>query len=327
MLRAAIIGLGWWGKRLVESVQSTSGRICFVKAVTLEPATVTAFAAQHGLNVVESFEETLADPEVDAVVLATPHSLHASQIITAAKAGKPVFSEKPLALNLADARKAVDACEAAGVVLGVGHDRRLLPAIVELKRLVSGGALGEIVHVEAQYSNDAMSRGLTGAWRAKESEAPGGGMTGPGLHVLDALLYLGPKLKRVSGRLNPFKPFPNPIDSVGLLLAFQGGATGVLGTVRGVPEFIRIHIFGTRGWAELRGFQSLTVRLLEAEPMRQSFDPTLNVGLMLEHFAKAVAGEEPFPVSARAMLETVAAFEASVASMKLGQPVPVPDVA
>ena len=326
MLRAAIAGLGWWGTRLVESVQSTSARIRFTKAATLEPASAAEFAARYGLNVVASFDEALADPDIDAVVLATPHSLHVSQIIAAAKAGKPVFSEKPLALNLADALEAVEACEAAGIVLGLGHDRRLLPAVRELKRLVAGGALGEIVHMEAQYSNDAMSRGLTGAWRAEESEAPGGGMTGPGLHVLDALLHLGPKLKTVSGRLNRFKPFPGPIDSVGLLLEFEGGASGVLGTVRGVPEFIRIHIFGTRGWAELRGFKSLAVHLLNAEPTQQSFDPALNVGLMLEHFAKAVTGEEPFPVSGQAMLETVAAFEASVTSMKLGRPVPVPVV-
>lgn len=325
-LRAAIVGLGWWGKTMVESVQASSERIRFVKAATLDPASVADFAARHGLDVVKGIDEVLADPRVDAVVLATPHSLHVGQIIAAARAGKPVFSEKPLALTLAEARTAVAACDAAGVVLGLGHDRRLLPAIRELKRLVASSALGEIVHLEAQYSNDAMSRGLTGAWRAEESEAPGGGMPGPGLHALDTLLFLGPKLERVCGRLNCARPFPKPVDSAALLLEFKGGATGLLGTVRGVPEFTRVHVFGTRGWAELRGFKSLTVQFLEMEPTQQTFDPALNVGLMLDHFAKAVAGEETFPVSTQAMLETVAAFEASVASMKQGRPVPVPVV-
>lgn len=324
MLNAAIIGLGWWGKTLVESVQSGSQRIRFVKAATLEPDSLAEFATRHGLSVVEGFEEVVADPRVEAIVLATPHSLHVGQIMAAARAGKPVFSEKPLALTLADALQAVRACKEANVVLGVGHDRRLLPAIREFKSLLDSGALGEIVHMEAQYSNDAMSRGLTGAWRANASEAPGGGMTGPGLHALDSLLNLGPKLKAVTGRINTVRPFPNPIDAVALLLEFEGGATGTLATVRGVPDYIRLHIFGTRGWAELRDYASLTVRLLGKEPTQQTFDPTLNTGLMLERFAMAVAGEEQFPVSIEAMLETVAAFEASVTSLKLGQTVPVP---
>lgn len=323
MLNAAIIGLGWWGKTLVESVQSTSQRLRFTKAATHDPAASASFAAKHGFCVVEDYSTVLADPAIDAVVIATPHSLHVDQIVAAAGAGKHVFSEKPLALNLADARRAVDACAAAGVVLSVGHDRRLLPGILAMKHLVDSGALGDIIHMEAQYSNDAMSRGLTGTWRAEDREAPGGGMTGPGLHALDSLLNLGPKLAAVTGRINQVKPFPNPIDSVALLLEFEGGVTGTLGTVRGVPDFIRLHVLGTRGWAELRDFATLTVHRIGEAATQATHDPRLNTGEMLECFAQAVTGEAPFPVSADAMLRTVAAFEASVASLKLGQTVRV----
>ena len=326
MLNAAIIGLGWWGKTLVESVQSTSQRIRFTKAATLDPAAAADFAAQHGLCLVLDYHAVLADPGIAAVIIATPHSLHVEQIIAAAEAGKHVFSEKPLALNLADARRAVDACVAAGVVLGVGHDRRLLPGIRAIKDQVDSGALGDIIHMEAQYSNDAMSRGLTGAWRAEDREAPGGGMTGPGLHALDSLLNLGPKLTAVTGRINQVKPFPNPIDSVALLLEFEQGETGTLGTVRGVPDFIRLHVLGTRGWAELRDFTSLTVHRLGEAVTQTTHDPRLNTGEMLECFAQAVTGEAPFPVSSDAMLRTVAAFEASVAALKLGQTVRVAGV-
>lgn len=323
-LRAAIVGLGWWGRTLVEAVQGSSERIRFASAVEPAADTSAEFAARHDLKLVADLDAVLADPRIEAVVLATPHSQHVAQIVAAARAGKPVFSEKPLALTLAEARSAVAACESAGVVLGLGHDRRLLPAISELQRLVAEGALGEVVHVEAQYSNDAMSRGLSGAWRGEASEAPGGGMPGPGLHALDTLLSLGPKLERVCAKLNAVRPFPDPVDAAALLLEFRGGATGLLGTVRGVPEYSRVHVFGTRGWAELRGFELLTVHLRDAQPVQRKFDPALNVGRMLERFASAVAGEEAFPVTTRAMLETVAAFEASVASMKHGRPVAVP---
>ena len=323
MLNAAIVGLGWWGKTLVESVQSSSRRIRFSKAVTLDPDAVAGFAAQHGLGLVEDYQTVLADPAIEAVVIATPHSLHVDQIVAAAGAGKHVFSEKPLALNLADAQRAVSACVAAGVVLGVGHDRRLLPGIRAIKQAVDSRSLGDIIHLEAQYSNDAMSRGLTGAWRAEDSEAPGGGMTGPGLHALDSLLNLGPDLKVVTGRIHLVKPFPNPIDSVALLLEFEGGVTGTLGTVRGVPDFIRLHVLGTRGWAELRDFKTLTIHRLGEAATQATHDPRLNTGEMLECFAQAVAGEATFPVSSAAMLRTVAAFEASVASLRRGQPVVV----
>ena len=148
-------------------------------------------------------------------------------------------------------------------------------------------------------------------------------MTGPGLHALDSLLNLGPRLNAVTGRINQVRPFPKPIDSVALLLEFEGGVTGTLGTVRGVPDFIRLHVLGTRGWAELRDFSTLTSHRLGEAETQMIHDPRLNTGEMVECFAQAVMGEAVFPVSTDAMLRTVAAFEASVASLKLGQTVRV----
>ena len=137
MLNAAIIGLGWWGRTLVESVQSNSKRFHFTRAATLDTEAVASFAQQHGIHVVHDIEEVLADPAIEAVVLATPHSLHVRHIIAAAKAGKHVFSEKPLALNLADAQRAVAACDDAGVVLAVGQTERFNPALAAARPLIT----------------------------------------------------------------------------------------------------------------------------------------------------------------------------------------------
>src|SRR6266513_1371311 len=109
--------------------------------------------AQHGLEAVGALDVVLADPSIDAVVLATPHSLHCEQIVAAAAAGKAVFCEKPLALKKAEAARAIDACRAAGVVLGVGTDKRFFPSLRELLRMVKSGELGKILHVEAHFSN------------------------------------------------------------------------------------------------------------------------------------------------------------------------------
>lgn len=100
------------------------------------------FADKHGLALSSDYAELLADPKIQAIVLATPNSLHADQIVAAARAGKPVFCEKPLALTRADAERAVQACRQAGVALGVGQDKRFWPSMRELKRVVESGVSG-----------------------------------------------------------------------------------------------------------------------------------------------------------------------------------------
>jgi predicted dehydrogenase len=122
MIDAAIVGLGRWGKTLVEAVQGKSEGLRFARAVSRNPDQHRDFAAQHRLELVDGIESVLADPSIDAVVLATPHSLHCEQIIAVAAARKAVFCEKPLTLRKAEAARAIEACRAAGVVLGVGTD-------------------------------------------------------------------------------------------------------------------------------------------------------------------------------------------------------------
>lgn len=326
-LNAAIVGLGWWGKILVESVQGLGAGFRFVSAVTKDAAGSASFAARHGLALAGTLDEVLADPAVDAVVLATPHSLHVEQIVAAAAAGKSVFCEKPLALTLAGARRAVGACERAGVTLGLGTDKRFLPAVRELKRLVDAGALGTILHAEAQYSNDNSSKQLSGAWRHSDKEAPGGGMTGPGLHALDGLIHLAGPVARVDAQLHRVEPPPRPIDAVAGLLRFASGATGAFVTVRAVPDCFRLQVHGTRGSAEVTGFDTLTLSPAGAARERQVYDSAPAVGYLLGRFAAAVSGGAAFPVSTRSMLDTVAAFEATIDSLASGRPVPVATVA
>jgi predicted dehydrogenase len=153
MINAAIIGLGWWGKNIVNAVQAKTERVRFLRGVSKEPDTVRDFAAHHNLELSTHLDDALGDPRVQAVVLATPHSLHTDQIVAAARAGKAVFCEKPLALNKADAVRAVAACEQAGIVLGVGTNKRFWPSMRELRRVVAGGELGEILHLEGHFSN------------------------------------------------------------------------------------------------------------------------------------------------------------------------------
>jgi len=321
MLNTAMIGLGWWGKTLVESVQGRSENIRFTIAANLEIPPVLDFANQHGIELTADYKKILLDPNIDAVVIATPHSLHVEQIVNAAKAGKHIYSEKPLALNLRDAQEVCKVCKDCGVKLAVGHDRRLLPGVLAMKKIIDSGEIGEIVHAESQYSNDVMSKGLSGEWRANTDEAPAGGMTGPGLHAVDTLLYFGIKIKAVDGKLYVKKPFPNPIDSVTVNLELENGY-GFLSTVRGVPGYTRFHVLGTLGWVELRDFQNLVhYKTGEKSPKISSYDSKIDTSAMLESFAKSIRDGSDFLVSTEQILETVSVFEAVIESIRTNKKV------
>lgn len=326
-LTAGIAGLGWWGRVLVASVQHSSQEIRFVAAASPDRGPAQEdFAARHGLSLVSSLDDLLGDPAVEAIVLATPHSLHVEQIVAAASAGRPVFSEKPLALTLAEARRAVDACASAGVVLGLGNDKRFLPVVRALRGLVESGSLGELVHLEGQYSNDNSSRAVSGAWRALPAETPAGGLTGPGLHVIDGLVALAGEATQAFGQFTRRTDQEHPLDAVSALFTFANGATGLMGSVRGVPDYFRLAAFGTRGWAEVSDFTTLRQALDGTPPATRTFDGTLAAGTLLEAFARAVRGGEPFPVTTGSMLATVAAFEATLAALRDNRPVQVTPV-
>src|SRR5260370_21050017 len=189
MIAAAIVGPGGWGKGFLESVQGRSRRIRFVRGVDTVPHVARGPAARHGFEPSSDHAEAIADPAVQALVLVTPHSLHREQVVACALAGKHVFCEKPLALTKADAQIMIAACARAGVVLGVGHNRRLWPSMQALGRAVDGGELGQILHLEAHFSNEP-SNTVSGGWRLSSEESPGAGMTGSCRHLLASFIRL-----------------------------------------------------------------------------------------------------------------------------------------
>ena len=200
MINAAIIGLGSWGQHLVRCVQGLSPTIRFTAAATRTPDKARDFAAAQGLRMLESYEAALADPAIDAVVLATPHTQHTAQIVAAAQAGKPVFSEKPLGVNAEDAARAAQACADAGVTLGVGYNWRFQPALQAIHRMIADGTLGRVLHMEGNFCGPSAYRFPKGHWRHDRNEGPAGGMTGRGVHVLDAMLYLAGPIAQVTAQ-------------------------------------------------------------------------------------------------------------------------------
>src|SRR5882757_1114503 len=205
MLRVAICGAGNWGTRLIESVHEKSDKIRFVTAVTRDPPAKRALTDRFGLALTTSYADVLLDPNIDGVVLCTPHSQHAAEVIAAAKAGKHVFCEKPFTLTIEDAQAAIAACKAAGVTLHVGFNRRYAPAYIEMTRRIDAGDIGKVRHIEGQFSGPPSYQTEPGNWRANQVESPAGSMAARGVHVIDSMVHLAGLAETVfafSGRLH-----------------------------------------------------------------------------------------------------------------------------
>ncbi len=324
MVRAAIYGLGRWGSHLVESVQG-SEKIRIVKGITRSPESRREFSQKTGIKVVSSYGRVLKDREIDAVILATPHSLHWKQIVQAAKAGKHVYVEKPITLTRRTAEKAVEACRAAGVTLGVGFNRRFAPAYLEMLRRVRAGEIGNVLHVEAQHSGPTGYRLKAGNWRATRAEAPGGAMTARGIHALDCMIHIAGPVSTVYA-YSDRRELPAEVeldDTTSMLLRFKSGATGYLGTHFATAECWRVHIFGSRGWLEMRGDSELLTRGLEGAPQGITLPAVNKERALLEGFADAVAAKQPFMVEAAELVNGIAVLEAIVKSAASGKPVQI----
>jgi predicted dehydrogenase len=323
MINAAIVGLGRWGRNHVTAVAG-SRRIRYVRGVTRNPALAQDFAAQHGLILSRDLADALADPEVDAVFLATPHSQHADEVVAVAAAGKAVWCEKPLALTRAEAVRAVEACRLAGVPLASGYNRRCFASMREIRRVVESGALGDILHVEGHFSNEYSTRLAGGGWRDDPAQSPGFGMTGCGLHVLDALVSLAGPIRQVDAKAFAPKPAPDPRDCVAVLVEFASGASGLMATVRASVPFWRVHVFGTNGSAEARDEDTLRIGYIGNDTQEQTFATVDSLRAIAEAFADAIERRTPFLITPRQLVDVTAAFEAVVTSLATGAPVVVP---
>jgi predicted dehydrogenase len=319
MINCAIAGIGRWGRALVEAARHVP-RLRITRAVETDLDGARDFCSERRIALTNNFAAVIEDRGIDAVLLATPHSLHKEQVIAAAAAGKQVFCEKPLALRGDDAQAMFAACTEAGLVLAVGHNRRFWPSLAALREIVASGELGIILHVEGHNSNEN-SNAIIKGWRLSPEEAPGGGLTGAGLHVLDAFTSLVGPARRVYASLAVREADPPPLDTAMLAIDFAGGVTGTLSTVRATPFYWRIHVFGSKGSAEVLDEVTMITRKSGEKPQTVTYAAIDTLAAELDAFADAVAGTRPFPVLEMEVLATLAAFEAALASISTGQAV------
>jgi len=322
MLNTGIIGLGLWGRRLVESVQGKSARIRFVAGVTGTPTKAEAFAATHGFKVSGDLAAMLADPALEAVVSTGPAGLHAAHSLAALEAGKHVLAIKPMAVKRADAEALRAAASKRGLVLALGYNRRFTPGIAELRKRIAAGELGTLQHAEGDFCVDRYFKLKTGDnWKTDADQVLAGALAD---HPLYAMIeFFGPVAEVVAHGSTLTLPIPIT-ETTAALLRFKSGASGLITAMGATATYERTTVFGSKGWAEVRG-----------DGLRFELQPVSGTGTTiefpafdaekaeLETFAAAVKGEAPFPVPVDDAVHSVAVLEAMNRAARTGQPVRV----
>jgi len=249
-----IIGIGNIVKGTIAPAMVGESSCELVAAVSRDNARAKDFATAFGARYAYTdYEEMLANPAVDAVFIATPNGLHADQVVAAALAGKHVLCDKPLAINVPDAFRAVEACQQAGVKLGVNFHNRHLQWVADVSGLIGDGTIGTVQVVELEVSSGVRT---WDNWRADRGMAGLGSIHNVGVHGLDFL--------RVILRAEPVEVmamFDRPatsdvVESLGLvLIRFDNGTLAYCNFNESVANPVNeLRIFGSTGRMIGRGF-------------------------------------------------------------------------
>jgi predicted dehydrogenase len=335
MIRTAIAGLGWWGKTLVESLDRSE----VMKVVAGAEPNVTpeteAFVKARGMRLATKFDDLVGDKGIDAVILATPPSGHSAQIIALAGAGKHIFCEKPFSYSKAQAEAAAEAVRKAGVAIGIGFNRRFHPEMIDLKKRIQSGGLGELMHLECTMAvPNALFMPKT-AWRAQKEEAPCGALAPLGVHAIDAFIdFAGPFDTVYCQSFR--KAVDLPIDdTTSLLFRHKNGVSAYLGMMMATAGTFVISAYGSKGAVRIEGMTHLATMTSEERRTglfgKCTFHPVKGDAEVweaarvdvpkqcLEALGRAAAGGAAFPITLDEMVHGAAANEALIRSAATNQ--------
>lgn len=322
-VRLGVVGLGWWGAVLARAVRA-SGAAEVVSCFSRSAEARDRFAVEHGCRAAGSLDALLSDPEIEAVLIATPHTTHADVVEQAASAGKHVFVEKPLTLSVEEGLRAIRATTRAGVTLQVGHSIRRQPANRRIKHMIETGALGTLLQLDGYQSGAGPYPSLV-PWRLDPRE--GGAMTAHGVHQIDCYGYFAGPARQVFAFSSGNTRDSGSDDAMFVTLEYQSGVLGCFGTSYASPPVASIVAFGSDAvvWNEDDGAKLFLQ--FRSEPGRHLQDvETIDVVAdEMAEFAGCVRqGNEPETGGAEG-LEATAVLQAVMESVKSRRPVDVDD--
>lgn len=324
-LNVVLVGFGWWGQHIARRLVDHAA---FSIACVVEPnQDMHSQIAELGLKPATDFDQAIAQEGVEAVILTSPNHLHDAQVSAAAARGLHVFCEKPLSLTAEGARASVAACRGAGLVLGIGHERRWEPAVQRLKGMLDDGALGTIMHAELAFSHNKLIGLAADSWRTSKAHAPAAGMTQMGIHLTDMLIWFFGRVESVAAFTADRSLGWETGDVVTVQLQFEAGMTATMQAILNTPHFIRTHVFGSAAHVEIRnathpdtpgGTTSMTIYRAHEDQEASTLKWSDSVLDNLEAFAAAVTAGKPYPYSDFELTHNIEVLEAIIRSAESG---------
>jgi predicted dehydrogenase len=327
-VRLAPVGLGRWAKVLARGAQR-GDVIELASCFSRDEGRRSSFQEEFGIpRGVSSYEELLADPEIEGIVLTTPNDTHRPLIVQALEAGKAVYVDKPIAHTLEDAVAIADAVRETGHVFAVGHSARRLAGCRVMKQWIDDGTLGEASFAEANFSNE---RGLElneSTWRFYADKSPGGSMIQLGVHHADNLQYLLGPIRAVSATSRKLFTKAEVPDAVMAVCELESGALAYLGAGWASPGVYTLNLQGTKAnlrydlnfthWTE--SHEADRYSELRSQAYGESERPVVDLPAtdmfreQLDEFALAIRGEATVEVGAPEAIRALAVVHAALLS-------------
>ena len=326
-LRVACIGMGWWSDVLADAI-TRSSKLKIVACFSRSEEKRQAFAKKYGCRTASSYTAILEDTEVEAIVNTTPNDAHLETTRQAARAGKHVFLDKPIANSVSDGRAITEVCRRAGVVLALGYQRRRESHFRWIKKQIDGGAFGRLVNAEANISRDRLGQIDLSSWRYTAAGMPGGVMLQIGVHYADVLDYLIGPIKAVSGRFAQLVlPGDNP-DVASLVFEHENGALSTLNaSYASASEYYLMNIYGKEATAYYDLHRGLSLlKRGEKKPVAVACEKNDTFVEELEEFAAAARGGPPPEVGGEYATTSLAVIRAGIVSAREGRRVDVAEI-
>ena len=326
-LKVACIGMGWWSDVLADAMRR-SGQFEIAACYTRSESKRRAFAEKYACSEAASYDAILGDDSIAAIVNTTPNHVHRETTVAAARAGKHVFLDKPIANTIADARAITAACSEAKVVLALGYQRRKESHFRWIRRQIDDGAFGRLVNAEANISRDRLGQFDPTSWRYTAEGMPGGVMLQIGIHYADVLEYLVGPVASVQGRLAQLVlPGENP-DVASLILEHQNGAISTLNACyAAASEYYLMNIYGKDASAYYDLHEGLRfIRRGKKQSHRVLGLDNDTLVEELEEFARAVRGEGQPEMDGEKSTASLAVLLAGIRSAREGRNVEVAEV-
>jgi predicted dehydrogenase len=326
-VKVASVGLGWWSDVLADAIRR-SGKLQIAACFSRSEEKRKAFAGKYHCRAAVSYEEILADKTIEGVINTTPNAAHLETTLAAARAGKHVFLDKPIANTIADGRAITEACRKAGVVLAVGYQRRRESQFRLLRKQIEAGVFGKLVNAESNISRDRAGKIDLSSWRYQASGMPGGVLLQIGIHYTDVLEYLVGPVVAVSARLAQLVlPGDNP-DVASLVLEHETGALSTLNaSYASASEYYLMNIYGKEATACYDFHQGLRVLKRNVTGFTSvEFEKNDPLVEELEEFAGAARGGPQPEMTGERATASLAVIRAGILSASEGRRVLVSEV-